>query len=455
MNTNKTNIVLRLFAAMLFLTASPPAFSQEYIREVTEDYLLCDTSIIRAIGNDTVLIYNKRDQSTFMMVHQGIDTISTLYWEDIFVNDFEVINKMVYFCGYKLEGNVKKAIYGNFKLPISSNTDVYYSEWDTCMELKKIDFYVAGDLLLHYEEHIVMTGSTGTRSDVIVDKVVFSTVPPPPFPPPYPPLGCRVYFSNNEYENFDDIAVTDNYIVVSSRSKIEGIPVIDFWQFDRPPSAGMYLFPSMVNHLRVGSPSAETPVFLEHAASDDYAAVYKVSGFSPMAMLLLTAPNTFVNCVEIMGEETINIPMDIKYNKKTDVFDILARSRYRDDSERIYAQMQIYHVTPAVISNTVPYGMGTKYSGFRLLWSIDPTKDSYHFVASGAESQIPRLFKYRHDQWKSCPDRLIYRYETGKLENAFKRDEISDYKVYKLEQKTIETWLHKIPFPLRCGGFYY
>lgn len=448
----KTTILRKALAAILLLCAAGPLHGQEFIREVIQDFLLADTSIVRTIGNDSVLISNKNYTSTLMVVTSGMSIgVPTRYINPIYVNDFEIAGKRVYFCGYKVDREVKKAVFGYFNLSLFTNTDsiLYYYVLDSCAELKKIDYFRFGDDL-YYEYHIVMTGTTGTRSDVLVHKIMLATIPEPPFPPN--PLDyCDVYFSNNENENFDDVAVTDNYVVVSTRNKVNGTPFIDFWQFEKPTLSLMPLLYSNINHLRLLTLHPETPVFLEHISDDDYAAVYKKNNDNKMSMLLLNAPNTVVKAVDIAEDESHTIiPIDIKYNKKSSVFDILARSRYRDNEERLFALMQIYHVTQDIINNIAPYGLGTWYSGFRLLWSIDPTRWSNYFVASGAESQMPRLFKYKHDEWKQCPKKFYYDYSILFPNEVIFKDKLPQYKLYKLDRIEFVTRIREIPFPVTC-----
>ncbi len=445
----KTTIFRKALAALLLLCAAGTLHAQELIRGAI-DYLLCDTSIIRTIGEDSVLIYNKNNTSTFMIVRPGLDPVPTRYLDSIFVNDFEVVGKEMYFCGYKFDGERKKGVFGSFPLSRfnSNDTTLKYYELDTCTELRKLEFYSYGDML-YYEGHLVMTGTTGTRSDVLVHKIVYATVPEPPMPPS--PLSvCDIYFSQNKEESFDDVAVTKDYVVVSTRNTVEGIPIVDFWHFDRPTMTLMPLLSSNIHHLRSGSPFAETPVFLEHTEGNDYAAVFKNGVFSRMDVLLLTAPNNINSCVEIFGDETETIiPIEIKYNTRSSVTDILARSiYYRDNLEYQFVPMQIYHVTPAVINNSVPFGNVTKYPD-RFLWSLDPAKSSYCFFASGGEGLLPNLFKYRHDQWERCPERFFYRFEVGSPKGKLE-DKRVEFEWIEPNSPITKTRLHEIPFPVQC-----
>jgi len=455
MNTNKTNIVLRLFAAMLFLAVSQSAFGQELIRE-NNNYQLCDTSIIRSKGNDTVLIYYRdSEQSVFMLVTNGMPyNVPTLKLHNLYVNDFEITKSGVYFCGYRIDEGRKKGIYGVFRMEPFANNPIYYYELDTCMELKKLDFYRVHEGMIYtdHEDHLVMTGTTtGARSDVLVDRIVYVIRPNPS----YMPYTSMMYFSDNEDENFDDVAVTKNHVVVSVRKKVEGLPVVDFWQFNRPTSLDLSIFYSSFKHLLLGSPTPETAVFLEHVEDDIYAAVYKVedySTYSRMAMLQVDATNGNIKTVEILGDELLtNIPIDIKYKKSNGIFDILARRdySYRDASD-VYLPMQIYHVTPTVLYYPTSIGKGTRYPD-NDVWSIDPTESSNFFVASGADRKFPRFFKYSPTNWEKCPEQFLYR--------AFVEETKRELKDMKLEWTgpkhdpiRVGPDPDEMPFEVKCSG---
>jgi len=448
----KATIIKKALVALLLLCVTGPIQAQELIRGAI-DYLICDTSIIRTIGEDSVLIYNKNNTSSIMLVTSSLAPVPTRYFDSVilFVNDFEVVGNGIYYCGYKLDGERKKAVFGFLSLSrfTSSDSIIKYYELDTCTELRKLDFYSYGDMI-YKEGHIVMTGTTGTRSDVLVHKIMYATVPEPPMPPS--PLSvCDIYFSQNKEESFDDVAVTKDYVVVSTRNKVSGIPIVDFWHFDRPTMTLMSLLSSNIHHLRLGSPSAETPVFLEHTVGNDYAAVFKNGVFSRMDVLLLTAPNNINRCVEIFGDEAGTIiPIEIKYNTRSSVTDILARTiYYRDNPEYQFVPMQIFHVTPAVISNLVSWGEGSMYQD-HFLWSLDPAKGSPWFFASGGDGLLPNLFKYKHDQWERCPEHFHYKFEIGNPKGEPDNETIECQWIEPVSLTT-KYRLHKIPFPIQCN----
>lgn len=443
---NTKKIFLRILAAMLFLSVSPDIFSQEYIRGA-DHYLYCDTSIVRTKGKDTVLTYyHNHNKSVFMLMVSGTNPVPALFIEPVYVNDFELYDNVVFFCGYKDDGGVKKGVYGLFLISTLPSSTLSYVVVDTCTELKKLEYYIYHDIL--YEEiHLAMIGTTGKLNNVLIHALPGGTMPTPPFPA-YPFCGYSVYFSNNDNEFFDDVAVTENYVVVSTRSKISGLPVIDFWQFEKQTASLSSFLYMPIHHLRMGSPVADSQVFLEHAENDNYAAVFKEQGYSRMVMLQLTAPQNVINSVEIWGDEAQTvIPIDIKYLKGRKDFDILARYiYYRGDYDRQFLPMQIYHVTQTVLNQTLPLGLGTNYPENHV-WSIDPV-EPYHFVASGGFGRAIRLFKYHYYQWENCPESFLYRYDIGNPYIYVEKDNITELTWYDkvVEQIVVNKLTRDFPF---------
>lgn len=436
--TSKTRFLSRLLTAVLFLSATSTAFGQEVIRAI-RNAPMSDSSIIRQVTKDTVLISNNFwPKSTFMMLSNSIANAPTIYIDPIFVNDFEIDDKTVYFCGYLLE-NEKRAVYGCFDLHTFPFCTISYYEIPECTELRKIDFYTIGDMF-NSETHFVMTGSTGTRSDALID--VPHTLSPT--------FNGLAYFSTNEYESIDDVAVIDNYVVVSARDNEYGIPIVNFWQYTKPSSFGTSIFNTSVNRVRVSNPSAGSPVFLEHKGSDDYSAVYKDDVFPRIDMLELSWGATVIKALAISADST-RYPLDIKYHNSTLVYDILARDEGDITIPYFNPKTKVYHVTPSVLNNTVTNGEGTWYPN-RHMWSIDPLGSwAPRFVASGEYMGMVKFFKYSHNQWEYCPERFEFKYENGMITKNVKDSPLPKTSVIYLYLEEKEPYYKEyIPFPQEC-----
>lgn len=440
---SKASFIHKMLVVGLFLSVSLSTFGQDLIRG-TDVYVLSDTSIVRGVAVDTVLIYNYNQVSTFSLVASNDSNVWTIYIEPIVVKDFEVFENMVFFCGYRVEEEVKQAVIGYFYLNLFPNNEVYYRYVDDCKELRKLDVYEIKESQFEKEIHLVSTGTTGTRSNVLIDMPVFS-----------PSLvNCYVQISNDENESFDDVAVTQNYVVVSSRSKVQDIPIVKFWYYDRPALVGQSIFYSTVHSFSISSPVAETPVVLEHTAIDSFAAVYKVPGYFRMAMLRLDVTGTGYKIYEIMGDDARTVyPIDIKYNPRNRVYGILARAMNRQDSTRFLPLMQIYHVVPSDLLGLTPYGQGTNYlETYYHLWSLDLFLGVYNrFVISGGAAQFTRMLRCSHYQWGPCSHRFEYQYDIGELKSEKKVENLLiKFLVLEYNKQTVREKI-QIYFPVLCG----
>ena len=443
MKTNNKNLFLKILVTVLFLSAFSPSFGQNMYRGVLNESM-CDTSIVRETSKDTVLIYNRRNKtSTFMLVPDNTTSNPwTIYFDDIYINDFEIFEKNVYFCGYTMVEDVKNAVFGYLPLIPFPSSDLYCYITNECKEFKKLDVYETVEMQFAEETHLVIIGTTNdSRSDALVDVSMFSPLP----------YNFSIHISLDENENYDDVAVTKNKVVVSSRNKVKGIPIVNFLYYDRPLLLGQNIFSSLANRLRTSSPAAETPVFLEHTQNDSVAAVFKVLGYSRIAMLNLEVSSANYKSYEITVDsaETV-IPIDIKYNTRNYVYGILARTAnsYNPD---FLPQMQIYHVSQADLNNLTPYGNGTKYTERVFnLWSLEPLrKTANYFVASGDEGNLPRLFKFNHYQWDPCSTGFNYLYAIGYLLGKFEDIDVLCQPLIA-EFKKIVPWNKKKPFPVLC-----
>lgn len=442
----KDRFIPRVLAAVLFLSFSFPVVGQELIRRAPDE--VSDTSIIREAARDSVLIYNlfnkEEEMSFFVLLNAGNSNPNAIFFDSLYIKDFEVFEKRVYFCGYTFVNDEKKAMFGFFHLNNFPNGDIYYYVLNDCLKLNKIDVYKTVESNFIEEKHLVMTGSTTyLRSDVLVDISL----------PVSTPTSGNIYKSNNENEKIDDVAVTKNYVIVSTRSIENGIPVIYYWQFKRPNAIGQDIFSTFMDRIRVSSPVAQTPVFLEHTWDDKYVAVYKINNYPLMEMTMLEAPSTVGNGVVIFSDSTKTFhPMDIKFNPRSNVYDILARDRFQLTDYVYYPKMQIYHITQDVINNMVSVGNGTRYDyPIDNLWSIDPMKNtSKYFAASGTREMNFTFFRYKHNQWNVCPYKFEYPFVVGKPEGGYIGEWSLLLNVMSLESRKKTPLKSQIRFPIEC-----
>lgn len=439
-NKQNTRIVLRLLSLAVLLSFFPNAFGQEYIKETSVPYH-SDTSIVRQTSRGTVMIYNRGEgRSSFLSVVSGDNFPYEIHIAPLYVNDFEVFEKMIYFCGYKYENNDSSAIFGFFKIDSFPNNTVYYYEFPICKELKKIEAYKTPSQF-NQETHLVMTGAINNRSDMLVDMNLNT-----------PAMNnCEAYISQNEKEYFDDIAVTSSRIVVSSRTEENNTPIVNFWQYVMPTTAGQNIFLTGVDRIRVNSPVADSPVWLEHTNADNYAASYKESGYYRIILLLLDVSYNSPKSIDIF-RDSIVYPMEIKYlSGQNFVYDILAKDMNFDEPQYT-SKMKIYHITSDILSNYYFVGHGTWYPDSHL-WSIEPVGAAYNsFVVSGYKNHLLRLSQYRYDYWLGCPSQFDFLVTHGIPTGKKLPDYLPMTHLYYLEKKKIKPPLWKIEFPVICGN---
>lgn len=433
----------RILAIALFFSASFPAFGQEFIREAI-DFLLCDTSIVRSVSSGSTLVYNYHNISTFMLPVMSDTIPTTTYFENIRINDMEIYKGKVYLCGHITVDNEKKAMIGYFKLSDIPLFDINYYIVDTCKQLKKLDFYTIEEVPGYKQLHLVAIGTTsGSRTDALIDLDMDAMGG----------MNCNVHISLDENENYDDIAVTEKKVVVSSRNKIQNIPVVYFWYYKRPVHSWEHIFSFNANRFLVYNPVPETPVILEHTVADSFAAVYKIGGLYNMAMLKIDATSQNYGIFEIVGNKLqASIPMDIKYKTRTAVYSILARNGF-ELPDKFIPPMQIFHVIPQDLQGVTPYGQGRDYTDrYFKLWSID-TWSGYttRFVVSGAGAQIPALFRFNQYQW-NCSHRFEYKYSNGVYTGDIIETPVSYYSDLLEIKKKIRRNEMPVPFPVVCGS---
>ena len=445
-NITRFSLIPRMLTVALFVIFTFSAHGQELIREAPSE--AHGMSIIRHGRMDSTWIYEyafgEIDRSSFVLATGGSTYANAIFFDSLFVNDFEIFEGKVYLCGYMLDETMNRvAMFGYFLINQFPNCNINYCLVDDCTEFKKIDVYKTVQMQFMEETHLVMTGtSRAGHTDVLVDITKSIT----------PPIYGNIYESNNENESIDDVAVTDKYVVVSTRNKENGIPLIYYWQFDRPQLLGQDIFSVSMKRIRVSSPISESPVSLEHTEDDNDAAVYKNSGYQQIEMTLLEAPYTIHGGFTIFGDQfnECTIPTDIKYSKNTNVYDILAHKETHLVDYVIFPEMRIYHVTSDELGNISLLGNGTRYP-YNEIFSIDHVGGGY-FVASGRgfESTALRMFEYKYNKWDECPEKFNYPYRLGKPEWGYVGEYVLPAFDMYLEINKKETEKKIIQFPVIC-----
>ena len=219
-------------------------------------------SIRRTIDADEWMIYSfYENRVSFTLVNESITTALVLKFplaEDGFyvVNDFEILNDSVYFCGYKENWQgLKTAIFGYFALAGFPTTNVYYYAVAGFSNFDKMDLY---DDEGH--PHVVMIGDALHQAQVIVDTREVG-------------LNHWIFdIADYSYQSelldirFDDVAVTDDYVFVTSRGLYDGIVYIQ--EFAKPASYSS-IFIGNIAVFPISLYNA-SPVLIEHCYDNYY-----------------------------------------------------------------------------------------------------------------------------------------------------------------------------------------
>lgn len=202
-----------------------------------------DISLVRHIDDHRAIIYNNyySKYNTFSLFEFGTPNIYQIMYIDdlnLLVNDFEIFDNVVYFCGITNRNN-PHAMFGYFQITSSFDGDIYIDSVPQLTMFKKLDVFSVGE-----EVHVVMTASTRSYTDAFVDVRYVTTNS----------WQYTVATVNDYNLTFDDVAVTDTTVVFTSHAFIDNYfhqymyGFTDIHYFPKPPAAGMSLFYNTSNN---------------------------------------------------------------------------------------------------------------------------------------------------------------------------------------------------------------
>lgn len=239
----KKNCLLGKKYLLLLLALFPLSlFAQTTIKQAP--FFPSNNSIIRNYDSKIDIVYcDNNDSSSFMHIdHSTNNVICVKMPDDLKVNDFEIDGKKLYFCGNKQgygfvgmfkitdfffgTGNMQ---YYHINSGISADQGVDY-----ITDLKRLEFtYYSTEL------HLLMIGegyhgeSGKTTHDCIMDMWF----------PSISSLRFKYTIEDTGYLSYDDVAVTDHYIVVSAHSIAAYDPLAHFLlPYAKPAGTGNSIF---------------------------------------------------------------------------------------------------------------------------------------------------------------------------------------------------------------------
>lgn len=391
---------LKVLVAVAIIIIPNLALGQPQIRQLAYK----DTSsLVRRVNKDKWLVYSYKGDNHFYMVTPSGAMVDYkyLYDDNIKINDFEISESTVFFCGYREENGERYAMMGYFPLTNFPMGNVLYKVDSTMKEFKKMDIY-------HVENqvHVVMTALANDRFTTIVDVCHIDSTQ----------WLFHVADGKTLLEYFDDVVVIGKqspYVVFSSREYFHLIPVrintsYSVWQFDAPTITNVPVFVNPCLYQRFDTLNILSPVLLS-TLDGWYASVFKIANnaFS-VSRFAYTGYNA---SVEVYGHSGMRLK-DIRCNNFTFCLDVLTT-----DTSVSPTDSYIYHVNEFYFdSNALMYA---HYYPEEDINSIDVVSEGEKcFIASGHKSKVKRLrtYRYLHGEWEcatkktASPQKIIYKY---------------------------------------------
>lgn len=209
--------------------------AQSFIKDVSVK--LDEKSIIRTIDSDNWLIsISDANVASFVWANEFssmVDLLTLPYIENGYyvISDFEILNDTAYFCGYKKEGSdTEVGIWGYINLAGFSSSDVRYCEFPPSRRFDKLDLYEDEG-----RPHIAMIGVSDNTEEFPIIVEVTETGPDSWL---FRLLDYSL-FQKLSWFFFDDVTVTDDYVIASSRNTFDNHASVHL--FPKPSSYSSFL----------------------------------------------------------------------------------------------------------------------------------------------------------------------------------------------------------------------
>ena len=365
--------------ALLFLLPSS-ATGQELIRECN---VKGEPSLVRACSENVWMVYYEDGFGpTFAKVTSTGATADNicLYGLIAHVADFEIVNNILYFCGTSLSNT---AVMGYFSLTNFPSTLVYTCTVPLIGNCRKLE---AG--YFNGTRHVLMIGDALGTSHIIDARDMGSN---------QWNFNISTYSDNDDF--YDDVAVTDNYVVVSARNVAGNTARL--YRFDQP-AANSPLLPQINIPYMIPNHSCQGEVLLDECVGDTIAYLTRTSS-TGFAVGICSMPGNFQTCHIRLASNTNPFELkDIKYNASVRRADAMMYDLANGSTS-------IFHITHPIISVGIfPWVTSYSYTGHlfnnQKLLSLDALGNG-RFIASGSgfnENGLLDLNKYIYDTWLLC-----------------------------------------------------
>lgn len=295
----------------------------------------------------------------------------------------------IYFCGYKIINEIPTAIAGYFDMTTFPSTQVIYYPFPALKKFEKMDLYTISSPT--YEKHLVMTGTRQDGFSTIVDAIVSSSNW----------SYQRPYFGGAS-PIYDDVAVTDHYIVFSARDFVDFTPVVRILYYNRPTTSGSTIFLSNVVINNITNPVSDVPVILGHLYDDEVGVSFCKSGTA--IPVLAWYSGTSLSAV-LRFDADVHRPLQIDYHMKKKAMEVLFKMK----PDNMLTQSYLLQIPLATFLNPFHSTVFAHHFGQNRLWSMHVSPfDSGRVASAGCNmyDNILTVFKHMYGEWNQCPLKL-------------------------------------------------
>ena len=404
--------IYNLLVIVSFLTCFYPntGKGQEFIVEFLS--LKHDYSIIRESGFNQWLLCNNYDGLQIIALADLSGTANYIARGDGYnrclIKDIEIVDsRYVYYCGSRVisytiqldnQGNwiytpTWGAMFGCFDLASFTTPNVQGID-DLAMfyfeSLDKLEVYQVDG-----ETHLVMVGSKNNSCGIVVDFYGTGAIP----------NAWAFRYEMVDGEKFDDVAISEDHLIVSSRN-----PDMQSYlrSFAIPTSVGQTIFDNPVAQIKT-SISANDTILLEYCEGGYFALATTDLSTNSIEIAAFDYNLNFYQALTIpltSSETPLYSLRDIRYNPYTQSLAVLEVIPI----QTFYSSI-IHHLStnnaPPTLSNIVN---GTLYKEARLC-SLDYEFNNIgHIVASGCgENTFARIYQHFPYQQENCTtDNITY-----------------------------------------------
>lgn len=395
---------LRISILLFLLLPELSGFGQEYIRDIIN--LKGKNSVIRELDKNNILVASNIDDTIVFTQYDETNTTAismkfkfNLAGQYTAVSDFEIYKDTVYFVCTKaiFDDEYQEYVYcgymGYFPLNGFPNTQVEYIKIENG-HANKLAVY--SEVTAPFFTHVIMTARNQSFGfSYLVDaRRVTST-------------DWKVCYSILDGDDYvDDVDVTDNYVVATSR-KPDLTYQYRVWLMNKP--LGGYSALDFCNgYFKFSSPMAIGRLYVKHCTADGFVAVAKSypSTLFVQAYDAASITNQYLGTVTIPLSTVFDNAVDLKFNNNTISLDVLCNNPYYTDT-LIFPREQhnsiIYKFTVPNLTSLATVERRTYYD--ELINSLEYSKSHANvFYGSGAPSEDSqlRIYKYTEPYYSDC-----------------------------------------------------